>query len=252
MKVQTVIIDDEQNNVENLCRLIDRHGPDLVVAGTANNAADAENLINNLKPDLLFLDIQMPGASGFDLLRRLSEIRFEIIFVTAFDQFGIQAIKFSAIDYLLKPVDVDEFKVAIEKAKKRVYDRATSQSVDNLLEYLQAGRKAAPKLALPTLKETLYVSTDEIVRCEATNSYTTFYLRSGEQITVCKTLKDFVELLKVHDFIRTHQSHLVNIHYVKSYLKEDGGTLLLENQNRVPISRQHRELVKSRLASMGT
>lgn len=250
MKIRTIIIDDEQGNIANLCRLIEKYSPDLWVAGTANSAAEGENLINTLYPDLVFLDIQMPGGSGFDMLRRLDKIRFEIIFVTAFDQYGIQAIKFSAIDYLLKPLDEGEFRTAVEKTKKRMSERATSQSVDNLLEYLQAGRKVAPRIALPTLKETLYVSTDEVIRCEAENSYTTFHLRNGDQITVCKTLKEFAALLKVHDFIRTHQSHLVNIRYVKSHLKADGGTLLLQNQHRIPISRQHRESVKSRLANM--
>jgi len=250
MKIEAIIIDDEQSNIDNLCRLIDKFNPDLLVVGTANSAAEGEILIRRLEPDLVFLDIQMPGGSGFDLLGRLGQARFEVIFVTAFDQYGIQAIKFSAIDYLLKPLDENEFQVAVEKAKIRVRERTTSQSVSNLLEYLQAGRKSAPKLALPTFKETLYVATDEVIRCEAANSYTTFYLRNGDQATVCKTLKEFAELLKVHGFIRTHQSHLVNIQYVKSYLKEDGGMLLLENEFRIPISRQHRESVKSRLANM--
>ncbi|HMI02375.1 MAG TPA: LytTR family DNA-binding domain-containing protein [Pedobacter sp.] len=251
MKIKALIIDDEPNNIENLQLIIDKHSADVFIAGTADNAEEGKKLIQQHDPDLVFLDIQMPEKSGFDLLSSLPEVKFEVIFITAYDKYGIQAIKFSALDYLLKPINIEEFKLAIEKAKQRIKLSKQSRNIDNLLDYLKAGQKGSPKIALPTLKETMYVKITDVIRCEAANNYTTFYLQNQEQVLVCKTLKDFADLLKPHDFIRTHQSHLVNPHYVKSYLKEDGGTLLLENLQKVPISRQNREMVKASLSGLG-
>lgn len=251
MKIKALIIDDEPNNIENLQLIIDKYSADVFVVGTADNAEEGAKLIGLHEPDLVFLDIQMPEKSGFDLLSALPEVNFEVIFITAYDKYGIQAIKFSALDYLLKPINIEEFKQAIEKAQQRIALSKRSRNIDNLLEYLKAGQKGGPKIALPTLKETMYVRISDVIRCEATNNYTTFHLQNQEQVLVCKTLKEFADLLKPHDFIRTHQSHLVNMNCIKSYLKEDGGSLLLENLQKVPISRQNREMVKARLSDVG-
>jgi two-component system LytT family response regulator len=246
--IRSIIIDDEPNNIENLELIIQQHCPGVSVVGTAQNAADGISAITTHQPDLVFLDIQMPGQSGFEVLKAIPSINFEVIFITAYDKYGIQAIKFSALDYLLKPIDVDEFKLAIEKAKLKIAGRQQNQSIENLLQYIKAGQNDPPKIALHTLTEIMYVKTTDIIRCEASNNYTTFYLNNGEQVLVCKTLKEFADILKPHQFLRTHQSHLVNLHFVKSYLKEDGGTLLLANKARVPISRQNREGIKNALA----
>jgi len=247
MSVKSIIVDDEPNNIENLQQIIKIWCPQIDVVATASNAGDAITAIKANQPDLLFLDIQMPGQSGFDVLRAFDKIDFEVIFITAYDKYGIQAIKFSALDYLLKPIDIAEFKLAIEKATKKISSRQQNHSIENLLEYIKAGQKETPKITLPTLTEIRYVKITDITRCEASNNYTTFYLQSGEQVLVCKTLKEFADILKPHHFVRTHQSHLVNVQFVKSYLKEDGGTLLLNDQTKVPISRQNRELVKDAL-----
>jgi two-component system LytT family response regulator len=249
--ITAVIIDDEANNIENLQLIIGQYCPDVQIAATAENAPDGIMIINKHQPDLVLLDIQMPEQSGFDLLSALPDIKFEVIFITAYDKYGIQAIKFSALDYLLKPINIQEFKQAIAKARQRIQDKKKNYSIENLLEYVRTGTKE-PKIALPTLKETMYVKITDVIRCEAANNYTTFYLQNQEEVIVCKTLKEFADLLKPHDFIRTHQSHLVNLHCVKSYLKEDGGTLLLENLQKVPISRQNREMVKARLGGLGS
>ena len=244
MSINAIIIDDEVNNIENLQIIINEYCPDVDVVATAQNVEDGLKMIAQHQPDLLFLDIQMPQRSGFDLLTAIPQIDFEVIFITAYDKYGIRAIKFSALDYLLKPINIDEFKAAIAKAKKKIEGKKHNLSIENLLHYIKAGNSAIPKIALPTLKEIMYVKVTDIVRCEASNSYTLFYLQNGEQVLVCKTLKEFVDLLKPHNFIRSHQSHLVNINFIKSYLSEDGGTLLLTNGQKVPISRQNRELVK--------
>jgi len=251
MSINSIIIDDEPNNIENIQSILQRLYPEINVVATATDAEYGIAAIDKLQPDLVFLDIQMPGRSGFDLLRAFSQINFEIIFITAYDHYGIQAIKFSALDYLLKPIDIEEFKSAIQKAKDKIASRQKNHSIENLLEYIKRGQNEPPKMALPTLEEIRYVPVTEIVHCQASNNYTIFHLENGEQILVCKTLKEFAQLLQTHRFIRTHQSHLVNTSFVKSYLKEDGGTLLLKDQTKIPISRQNRETVKEAL-SRGT
>jgi two-component system LytT family response regulator len=247
MEIRSIIIDDEPNNVENLQGIINTYCPEIEVAATALNAADGIAAIKAHQPDLIFLDIQMPGDSGFDLLQAFPAINFEVIFITAFDQYGIQAIKFSALDYLLKPINITEFKQAITKAKEKIDNKKRNYNIDNLLDYIKAGKKDSPKIALPTLTEIMYVRVSTIIRCEADNNYTKFFIDTGEQILVCKTLKDFAELLTPHDFVRTHQSHLVNLCFVKSYLKEDGGMLLLTNQTKIPISRQNKDKIRDEL-----
>ena len=247
MNIRSIIVDDEPNNIENLQQIIQTYCPQIDVVATASNASDAITAIKANQPHLLFLDIQMPGQSGFDVLRVFDKINFEVIFITAYDKYGIQAIKFSALDYLLKPIDIAEFKLAIEKAEQKISGKQQNQSIEHLLEYIKAGQKETPKITLPMLTEIMYVKITDIIRCEASNNYTTFYLQSGEQVLVCKTLKEFADILKPHQFIRTHQSHLVNTQFVKSYLKEDGGTLLLIDHTKVPISRQNREMVKEAL-----
>lgn len=247
MNIRCVLIDDEVNNLENLQYLLQQYCPDVEIAGWAGSADEGMELIKAINPDLVFLDIQMPAKSGFDLLKSLGTISFEVIFVTAYDQYGIQAIKFSALDYLLKPVDMDDLKQAIDKAKQRITLKQQNSNISNLIAYLQKPQQEPPRIALPNLLQTHYVKVNEIVRCEASDNYTHFFLENGEKILVSRTLKEYAELLKPHGFQRTHQSHLVNTLYIKSLMKEDGGTLLLQNNTRVPISRQHLEAVKTAL-----
>ncbi len=249
MDINCVIIDDEPNNVSNLQAILRDHADKISVVGVANNALDGIEVIQHTKPNLIFLDIQMPEKSGFEVLKNFPNPDFEVIFITAYDQYGIQAIKFSALDYLLKPINITELKQAIEKARQRLSSKDKDRKFENLLAYMQQGAKEVPKIALPTLSEIRYIKIDEVIRCEASNNYTTFFTAS-EQILVCKTLKEFVELLQPHQFVRTHQSHLINIHFVKSLLKEDGGVLLLKDNTKIPISRQNKDLVKEALKRM--
>jgi two-component system LytT family response regulator len=248
MAIKSMIIDDEINNVENLEIILRTYCHTIAVVATATSGADAMALITLHQPDLLFLDIQMPQLNGFELLKALPDINFEVIFITAYDQYAMQAIKFSALDYLLKPINIEELKLAVKKAEQKIMQKHDNERVKNLLEYLKAEPKTIQKIALPTLEEIVYVRVDEIIRCEASNNYTTFYLQSGEKILVCKTLKEFSDLLKPYGFIRSHQSHLANQSFIKSFLKEDGGVLLMHDKTKLPISRQNREFVKNTLS----
>jgi two-component system LytT family response regulator len=250
MNINAVIIDDEPNNIENLQGMLAKWCSGVTITGTAGDAEIGIELISKIMPDLVFLDIQMPERSGFDVLKAFKNVPFEVIFVTAYDQYGIQAIKFSALDYLLKPVDVLELQQAVEKAKARLGAREQNLSIANLVSYFQKSQHEYPKIALPTSRETRYVKVDQILRCQASNNYTTFYIQGGEQVLVSKTLKEFDELLKPYGFQRTHQSHLINLQYVKSFLKEDNGMLLMEDHSKIPISRQSLDSVKMALNRM--
>lgn len=242
--INAVIIDDEINNIDNLEGLLKKYCPQVQVTGTAMNADEGITLIKKLQPKLIFLDIQMPGKNGFDMLSDLPDHNFEIILITAHDQYGIKAIKFSAVDYLLKPLDIEELKRAIQKAAQRIKEKMQNHELENLLQLLKnREEKSAHKLALPTLKETRFVSPGDIIRCESSNAYTSFYISTGEKIVVSKPIYEYEELLSDFGFIRCHQSHLVNKEYIKSWVKGDGGYLILQNGNEIPVSKSKKEIL---------
>jgi two-component system LytT family response regulator len=248
MMIDAVIIDDEQNNIDNLQYLLTRHCPQIQVVGTARNAVAGQTLIQQQQPTLLFLDIQMPEKNGFELLQSLPGYQFEVIFVTAFDQYGIQAVKFAAIDYLLKPINAEELKTAVNKVAEKNRQKKQNLQIENLLQLLQhQQQKEEHRIALPTAKETRFARPQDITRCESTNNYTTFYFSSGEKLMVSKPIYEYEELLNSYGFIRCHQSHLVNKRYIKSWIKEDGNYLLLEDGTQIPVSRQKKDTIKEQL-----
>jgi two-component system LytT family response regulator len=240
------LIDDEKNNLDNLQSLLRTYCPAVDVVATAMDAAEGATAILQARPDLVFLDIQMPGRTGFDLLRDLDSYDFEVIFVTAFDQYAIQAVRFAAVDYLLKPLNITELQSAVSRAETRSRQRRQNGQLENLLRLLRQ-QKEEHRIALATLKETRFVPTGEIIRCEASNNYSIFFLAGGEKLTVSRPIYEFEELLKDYGFIRCHQSHLVNRQYVKSWVKEDGGYLLLDNGDQLPVSRNKKEMVMAAL-----
>ncbi len=251
INMRAMIVDDEQANVENLQALLQKHCPKITVTACANTIEAAVRQIDLHQPDLLFLDIQLNKESGFDLLKQIAVKSFVVVFVTAFDHYGIQAIKFAALDYLLKPIDIDELIQAVTKAEAKVKTKQPNQQLDFLLNYLQKDNILPVKIALPQQKEIRYVSVNHIIRCEADNTYTFFFLTNGDRILVSKPLKEYADLLQPHGFLRTHQSHLVNSRFVKSWLKEDGGILLLDNGDHIPISKINRDKVRTALMDMG-
>jgi len=243
--IQAVIIDDEPNNITNLTQLLGRHCPEVQVVATAYSSREGKDIILSHRPDLVFLDISMPENNGFDLLRSIPDPGFDIIFVTAYDQYGIQAVKFSALDYLLKPIDVPELRQAVNKALLRKDHKQQNGQVENLLQLLQHRQdKEEHRIALPGARETRFVRTAQIVRCEASNNYTSFYLSNGEKVIVSKPIYEYDELLGPYGFLRPHQSHLVNKRFIKSWVKKDGGYLLLEDGTPIPVSRAKKELIR--------
>lgn len=246
--MKAIIVDDEQSNIENLVTLLQTYCPRVSVMGVASDIFKAQTLIANHKPDVLFLDIQMGEHTGFDLLSSIADKEFEVIFITAFDKYGIEAIKFAALDYLLKPIVIADLVLAVNKAEDKISTRDKNNQLQFLLNHIKSGDQLPAKIALPQLHEVRYVPVAEIIRCEADNSYTYFYLANGERILISRSIKEYNELLKPLGFIRSHQSHLVNKDYVKSWLKEDGGCLFLINGDKIPVSRPNRVFAQQALS----
>ncbi|MEJ5994550.1 LytTR family DNA-binding domain-containing protein [Pedobacter sp. Du54] len=242
--MRAIIVDDEVANVQILAILLAKYCPQVKIVATAIHLNEAISIIGLHKPDLLFLDIQMGKMSGFDLLNQLHDKSFEVVFVTAYDNYGIQAVKFAALDYLLKPVNPDELIAAVTKAEVRVLNKIQNEQLNFLLQQIKSPEKSIQKIALPQHNEIRYISINSIMRCEADNTYTYFYLNNGDKILISKPLKEYADLLKPQGFLRSHQSHLVNPSFVKSWLKEDGGVLLMNNGDKIPVSKANRERVK--------
>ncbi|MBO9202568.1 MULTISPECIES: LytR/AlgR family response regulator transcription factor [Niastella] len=250
MTVRAVIIDDERKNVDNVSALLAAYCPQVNVVGTAFDAPTGRQVILQLQPQLVFLDIQMPGESGFDLLRSLNRYNFEVIFITAYDMYGIQAVKFAALDYLLKPVNIAELQQAVDKAIARLQSKNQELQLENLVQLLQRQQhKEEHRIALPVLKETRFVYTRDIIRCEASNNYSRFFMTDGEELLVSRPIFEYEEILKEYGFLRCHQSHLVNKKFIKSWVKDDGQFLLLQNGMQVPISRNKKDMLARALRS---
>jgi len=248
--MKAVLVDDEISNLENLRTLLQKHCPQVTIMATAQQVNDAIYAIEKHLPDIVFLDIQMGNQTGFDVLKALPKRNFEVIFVTAYDKYGIQAVKFAALDYLLKPIDIEELKTAVNKAKHKLTTQIQNLQLDFLLQQIKKPEKNITKIALQMQSEIRYVDLSEIIRCEADNTYTHFFLSSKEKILVSKSLKEYADLLSTHGFLRTHQSHLVNPKYVKSWLKEDGGMLLLISGEKIPVSKPNKDRVKLALQQL--
>lgn len=233
--ITALIIDDEPGARKTLRDLLAAHVPEIQLLDEAANITDGAALINRYAPDLVFLDVQMPDGTGFDLLSNLHEINFKTIFVSAFDSFAINAFRYSAIDYLLKPVDQNELIRAVEKLK--AHDEQRNQKIKVLL----GNRKAIEKIALPSVEELFFVKPDEIIRCQSDNNYTRFFLKSGQNILVCKTLKDYEELLEPLGFFRIHKSDLINLQYLKKYKRGEGGMVTLDDGTQLEVSRRRKD-----------
>ena len=247
--ITAILVDDESINNSNLAALLKRYCNDIDVIATATSADEAKDYILALTPDVVFLDIEMPGKNGFDLLRAIKKPGFEVIFVTAYDSYGIMAIKFSALDYLLKPINIGELKRAVERIEHLVSTRKQNYRLDNMLELLDKKQlDHQQKIALPTQKETFLVPVKDIVRCESSNNYTTVFLTDGAAHLISRPLYEYDELLQPYGFLRCHQSHLVNKAHITSILNEDAGYLIMDHTDqKIPIAKQRKSFIKSAL-----
>ncbi|MEO8174403.1 MAG: LytTR family DNA-binding domain-containing protein [Sediminibacterium sp.] len=243
--MKAIIIEDEVPLAIRLQTMLARHSPQIEILGMAHHADDAIAMIRALKPELLFLDIQLPKRSAFDMLAALGAYDFEVIFVTAYDHYAIQAIKVSALDYLLKPVRSADLRKAVAKAEMVKAKSQTAEQIQNLLTVIKHTGITGQRIALSMSKELKFVNPDEIIRVESTNNYATFYLTNKEKPMVSKGLYHWEELLTPYQFIRCHQSHLVNRKHLKT-LKRDLSIneLVLSDGSTVPVSKGYLDKVK--------
>ncbi len=241
--IKTIIIDDEKLAVNYLKNLLNEYCKNIEILGTARSIKEGVELINRTKPDLVFLDIEMPFGTGFDLLSKLDKIDFQVIFVTAYNKYAIQAIKCNALDYILKPIDIDELKKAVSKVD--IKDKSNDR-INSLIESV-IGKDLPTKIALADDGGYTMVNIDSIIRCESSGYYTIFYIEKQDNITVSTTLKKYEDILPKDKFIRVHQSHVVNLNKVAKYYKTDGGYLLMSDGSTVSVSRRKREELEKRL-----
>jgi two-component system, LytTR family, response regulator len=239
--MRAIIVDDEKNGRENLAGMLRNHCRELELAGLAASVAEAVELIKTVNPDLVFLDIEMPVANGFQLLEHFDHFRFEVIFVTAHDQYAIRAIRFSAADYILKPIDSLELKSAVEKVARRIKRKNEDHRLRELHRNLMV--PSAPRIGLPMDGKIEFAEVGRIVRCQGDSNYTHIWFDNGRHLLVAKTLAEFEELLADYGFSRVHKTHLVNFNYVGSYINNGDNLLILKNGERIPVSRRRKEAV---------
>ncbi|HXD93298.1 MAG TPA: LytTR family DNA-binding domain-containing protein [Bacteroidia bacterium] len=234
-----IIVDDEVPGIESLQILLKKYCPSVKVTDVANSIDEAEVKIASLNPDIVFLDIEMPGGNGFEVLKRLKNISFNIIFTTAHDRYAIKAIKHSALDYLLKPIDPDELIGAIKKCeetKKKGTHTYQPEKIEALFDAFNQTKKIQ-KLPVKTMDGVIFVNLKEVVRLEAHSNYTSIFLITGKKIVASKTLKEFEDLLIGVNFFRIHNTHLINLAYVDKYIKGEGGSLIMSDSSEVEVSR---------------
>ena len=238
--IKALVIDDENRTRDLIAKMINSFGLDIKAISAGESVVSGLKAIEEHSPDIVFLDIQMPDGTGFDLLRSLPNKSFEVIFITAHEEFAIKAIKFSALDYILKPIDADELKAAVERAIKSLGSKKEEIQFDALQLNIQPNQKR--RLVLKTHESVHVVELDSIIRCESERNYTSFFINGGKKIVVSKTLKDYEILLAGHNFLRVQQSHLINLDFVSRYDKINGGIIVMKDDSEVPLSPAKREI----------
>ena len=244
--ITATIVDDEPDCCESMAMLLERYCPEVKVLDICYSAETALQSIMQHEPQILFLDIEMPFINGFELLEKLGNINFELIFTTSYDQYAIKAIRFSALDYLLKPVDREELQKAVQKAAQRKQHPLPSQ-FDILLQKLKNPTIPISKIAIPTMEGFQLIAAASILSCESDSNYTHLFLKDKRKIIASRNLKEIEEMLEDYPFIRIHHSHLVNINEVDKYIKGEGGYLIMSDGSTVNVSRSRKELLLKKL-----
>lgn len=245
--IDVVIVEDEKHSREFLKNILKDHCREVNLLGEAASVNEALELIPQVKPDLIFMDVELRIGTGFDILSELSQLDFEVVFTTAFEHYALKAIKFSSIDYLLKPIAIPELRSAVHKTIEKKNDKLHKERLETLLYNIGQQDASLQKLCLSTTEGIEFINVYDIVYCEAQGAYTRFVLTSGSGLLVSKHLKEYEKLLKNHHFMRVHNSYLINLKEVKKYIKSDGGYIFMKNNDTVNISRSRKEEFLSRM-----
>lgn len=236
-----IIIDDETSSRNSLRQKLTNHCPDVIIIGECENGEEGVKILTDKLPDLIFLDVEMPRMNGFTMLQQIKNKNFEVIFITAYDHYAIKAIKFSALDYLVKPVEVEDLKEAVNKAAAKRKVSFVNDRLNLLLHNFLLDKKVHQRIAIPSMDGLQFIQIDDIIYLEAQSNYTCFYLLNNRKITVTKTLKEYEELLPSSVFIRIHHSYIINKSLVDKYIKGDGGQVVMKNGVVLDVARRKKE-----------
>ena len=250
--IKAVIIDDEENSRTSLRGKLELFCPEVEIVAEAASVSEALETLNNHKPDVIFLDIQLGSESGFDVLEKIDkeEVNSEVIFITAHDEFAIQAIKFSALDYLLKPIDSEELVKAIRRVEERKGLQQSDVSLQVLVENLRQSSDSSKKIVVPTSDGMHVIKVAKIIRLESSSNYTVFHIKDEKSLLASRTLKEFDTILQDYNFQRIHKSHLINMNYIKRYVQTDGGYIILEDGAQIPVANRKKDQLMEWLKNM--
>lgn len=239
--IRAIVVDDEPYACQALQTLLKKHCPEVVVEAACHSAQEAGQQINALKPQLVFLDIEMPHRNGFELLEQFNPVSFHVIFTTSYDQYAIKAIRFSALDYLLKPIDPHELKAAVAKMNQAANNSLIPAQLQLLLQSIREPSAIVNRIALPTLEGLQMLVIDTILYCMASSNYTTFVMKDKRKLVISRTLKEVEEMLEAHSFLRIHHSHLVNVSAIEKYFRGEGGTVVMSDGTELDVSRSRKD-----------
>ena len=252
--IKVLLIDDDANLRQGMKALLERYASDIEIIGEADSVKTGTIAIEKLQPQVVFLDIQLNDGTGFDILERVTKsqgkLSSHIVFITAHEQYAIKAFRFSALDFLLKPVDPEELQKVVEKIKAILNQKENFEHIDLLLENIRKKVDNFKRIALSTSDGIHLFEISDIIRCESEDNYTKFYIKNHKPILISKTLKEYEELLAEHGFERIHQSHLINLAYLKSYIKKDGGYVIMSDNSNLPIAQRKRERLQELLKNL--
>lgn len=248
--IKAIIVDDELGARESLSKMLEKNCSSVQIVAKADSMLSAYEAIINLHPDLVFLDIEMPNGNAFDLLEKIKEIDFDIIFTTAYDHYAIKAIKFSAIDYILKPIDPEELVLAVKRYEEKSGQKnMLDKKFKTLLNNLKPENKLK-KVGIPDGDGLIFINLADIIRCDSDGNYTFFILTSGKKIVASRTLGEYEQLFVDDNFFRIHRSHLINLQHVKKYLKGEGGYVIMSDNSQVEVSRRNKNDFLQKLAQI--
>lgn len=252
--ITAILIDDDAHLRSGMKTLLQRYAPEIQIIGEADSVKNGVEVMEKLQPQVVFLDIQMNDGTGFDVLEQMAQrngkLTSHIVFITAHEQYAIKAFRFSALDFLLKPVDPDELQKVIEKIKNVLVKNDGYAHIDLLLENIRKKVDNFKRIALSNSDGIHVFEVSDIIRCESEDNYTKFFIRNSKPILISKTLKEYEDLLTEHGFERIHQSHLINLSYLKSYIKKDGGYVVMTDNSNLPISQRKRERLQELLKAL--
>ena len=252
--ITALLIDDDSNLRNGMKGLLSMYAPDIEILGEADSVKTGINAIEYHQPNVIFLDIQLGDGTGFDILEQLAQkrgsINAHVVFITAHEQYAVKAFRFSALDYLLKPVDPEDLNAVVEKIKKVLNDNESFAHIDLLLENIRKKVDKFKRIALSTAEGIHLFEVSDIIRLESQDNYTKFYIKDNKPVLISKTLKEYEDLLSEQGFERIHQSHLINLAYLKSYIKKDGGYAVMADNSHLPISQRKKERLQELLRTL--